>query len=61
MSTLIVWAFIVVAVLLVGMWLSPTLRDKITTSWGAAGAALAALLAWVLSWFAGAPPELPPM
>lgn len=60
MSTLIVLAFIVIAILLAAMYFSPTFKEKVVSGWGAAGAALAAILAWLVSWFAGAPPTLPP-
>ena len=61
MSTLIVLVFVVIAVLLVAMYCIPAFKEMVVNKWGAAGAALAAILAWTLSWFAGSPPELPPM
>lgn len=61
MSTLIVLAFIIVAALLTAMYFIPAFKEKVVSGWGAAGAALAAILAWIVSWFAGSPPELPPM
>lgn len=45
--------------LAVAMSLSPAFKTKVATSWGAVGAALAAILAWLVSLFAGAPPSLP--
>ena len=59
MFTLVVFAFIVVTILLVAMYLSPRFKDAVVSKGGAVGAGLAALLALVVSWFAGSPPSLP--
>ena len=60
MGTLIFAALFVLAVILLVMYLSPRFRERVTTGWGVIGAWLAALFAFLATWFAGSPPTLPP-
>lgn len=61
MFTILWYALVIVAILLVAMYFSESFKDLVVSKGGAIGTALVALLAWVLSWFAGSPPEIPPM
>jgi uncharacterized membrane protein len=61
MITILLFVLFAIAILLAVMWFSPAFKEMVVTKWGAFGAFLVGILAWIAAWFANAPPTLPPM
>jgi hypothetical protein len=59
MITILLFVLFAIAILLAVMWFSPAFKAMVVTKWGWLGTTLALILAWLLSWWGGAPPELP--